>query len=70
VLHDTPADELSRLDRWAQAAAQAPAFIEGARQAGALPPPTLTRAQLDQFYDAEVARHCALIQRMRVGPTN
>lgn len=70
VLRETPERELNRLDRWARAAAQAPAFIEGARQAGALPPPTLTRAQLDQFYATEVVRHRALIQRLRLGPTN
>lgn len=70
VLRDTPADELARLDRWAQAAAQAPAFVEGARQAGAVPPPMLTRAELDRFYDAEVARHRELVQRLRLAPGN
>ncbi len=67
VLRDTPTAELARLEGWAQAAARAPAFIEGVRSAGGLPPPMLTRAQLDQFYDAEVTRHRTLIRRLRLG---
>ncbi len=67
VMRDTPAPELAKLERWASAAVQAPAFLEGSKQMGASPPPSLTRIQLDQFYDSEIARHRALVQRLNLG---
>ena len=67
VARDLPPAEFERLERLAQAAMRGNAFAESNRALGHVVPAVRTRAQIDQFYDGEVARHRALIARLGLG---
>ena len=64
VTRDTPEADVERLQRWAQAAVGSAAFAQASQGMGQVVPPTHSRAELDNFYQAEIERYRVQLKRL------